>query len=139
MKHLISTGKLTWEPHERRTDRYGAVYLLSKGDSTTQDYEYAPIAMPPEFVGKIVRLTAEVIETRQSTHIGDLFHGVFPTTPDVGEVQTLGTGVLSMGRTSYGADTVVIDPGDRETFWMDIRALYRVHEQTVRLYAEDLS
>lgn len=138
MKHLISTGRLTWSAGERRSDRYGAVYTLTNGDSTTPGVEFAPISIPPLVIGKIVRLTAEVVETRQSSHIGDLFHGVFPSTPDVGEVQTLGVGVLQIGETIFGNSTIIINPGNRETLWMNINALYRVHEQTVNLYVEEL-
>jgi hypothetical protein len=94
----------------------------------------------PQHLGLRCTLRALVTETRQSTHIGDLFHGVFPTTPAVGEVITLGTGLLAAGRNACGHMTVGLEPFDdeRPTMWLDIHALYRCHEQTVDLMYQPL-
>jgi hypothetical protein len=95
---------------------------------------YASYGETPE--GAHGTLTAEILETRQSDHVGDMFRGIGPTTPDKGEVLTLGTGALWRGE-SYGAPTLGLKPDDgRDSDWLDPRALYRCHSQTVRLRFE---
>lgn len=137
---LIGRGRLTWDASERRCDRYGYVYLINSGDSLSSGTDYAAMVVRPKHVGLRATLRAKVTEARQSTHIGDLFHGVFPTTPEVGDIITLGTGLLSKGRNCDGRLTVGLKPFDdeRETMWLDIKALYRCHEQTVELMYEPL-
>ena len=132
---LIGRGRLMWEGQERRSDRYGFVYLLESGDSTTPTCVLAGMAVRPEHLGLRARLQATVLEARQSTHIGDLFHGVFPSTPEVGERIILGTGLLTVMKGFEGQMRVGLFPFDdeRETMWLDIGALYRCHEQTVEL------
>lgn len=135
---LLGTGRLTWRRAERMSDRYGFVYLLQRGDSLSAENEAprAALVLPPESVGARGRLIAEVIETRTSTHLGDFFHGVYPETPTVGERIVLGEGTLGW-LYENGVDQVGILPDDkRDTLRMDIRALYRAHEQTVRLVFE---
>ena len=69
-----------------------------------------------------------------------MFHGVFPSTPDVGEVIILGTGYFASGTVPFPGVTaqVGVQPSDkRKIQWMDIRALYRAHEQTVTLTFEE--
>jgi hypothetical protein len=80
-----------------------------------------------------------VTETRESGHIGDLFHGFAPSMPDVGEVVDLGVGILDAERVEWCDDpTIVLKPGDgREHFWYDPRKLYRLHDQTVDLFVEE--
>lgn len=137
-QHLIGRGRLTWDRAERQSDRYGAIYLLSEGDSNTPHPTlYAPLDIPPDLEGSHVHLIAKVIETRESTHIGDLFHGVFPRTPRVGEIISFGDGIIRRGTNCEGSDTVVLIPVKmRDHFWMSIRALYDAHEQTVDLIAK---
>jgi hypothetical protein len=85
-------------------------------------------------LGQRGRLVAEVLATRPSTHPGDLFHGWHPTTPEVGERIQLGVGTLFFEELWEVAG---LRPDDgRETFWLDPPALYRAHEQTVRLVFE---
>ncbi len=88
------------------------------------------------------RLVAEVQATRQSTHVGDLFRGLRPETPEVGERIVLGEGRLfcqtvdrEEGIEAVGCTPEPEDPRDSD--WLDPRALYRAHEQTVRLVFED--
>lgn len=133
----LGTGRLSWCSSERRCDRYGAVYLMADGDSLTTPSGYVRPTKPP--VGRRGRLVAEVVETRRSTHGGDVFHGIFPETPKVGERIVLGEGELFVEPTSYGATAVGLRPDDgRLRWWLDPRALYRAHEQTVRLYFEEV-
>jgi hypothetical protein len=136
----LGHGILGWDGSERRGDRYGAIHLGSN------DYEESSACEPftdrellEELQGKRVRLTAVVTATRQSGHIGDLFHGFVPSTPDVGEVVDLGVGVLDAEAVGWSdSPTVVLKPGDgRPTFWYDPRKLYRLHDQTVDLFVEE--
>lgn len=129
---VVGTGVLTWDRSERISDRYGFVYLMSEGSNSLSDAgQYVALAIPRSRRGALV---AVVIETRQSTHIGDLFRGVSPNTPEVGEEITLATGRILQGENADGKPTIGVEPDDeRERDWLDIHALYRAHEQTVRL------
>jgi 3'-phosphoadenosine 5'-phosphosulfate sulfotransferase (PAPS reductase)/FAD synthetase len=126
----LGQGQLWWPRYERQTDRYGTVFLLTGPDA--EDYvsfENAPL-------GQLGRLVAVVVETRRSSHCGDIARSLAPTTPTVGEEITLGAGTLF---TDTDADldvpkAVGLAPDDhRDTDWLDPRALYRCHNQTVRL------
>ena len=139
MKRKIGTGVLTWTRYERIGDRYGAVYLIDRQPEdyfADEKYRYPVLTeITDEPFG---RLTAKVLETRESGHIGDLFRGLFPTTPEVGEEIVLGEGYLFY---AHDGDifTVGLDPRDgRASDWLDPRALYRAHEQTVELWFEHL-
>jgi len=124
----LGTGVLIWNVAERRSDRYGSVMLLSSPDSEQ------PIPLVQVKAGKRGRLVAIVKKTRRSRHIGDLFHGVFPKTPKMGQKITLGEGMLFFENNEVG-----LQPDDgRDTQWLDMRALYNVHEQTVTLCFEKL-
>ena len=121
-KQLLGVGRLNWNRGERITDRYGAINLWRDEDNT--------IALPKKFEGQIGQLIAVVKETRQSTHIGDLFRGLFPITPKVGETFVLGEGAYFTN-----GDTVGLRPDDRRnTDWLDPEILYKLHAQTVELY-----
>lgn len=127
----LGTGRLTWSTHERTGDRYGAVSLMTDGDSLTQPSSY--IEFTDRHAGHRGTLTARIVETRDSTHVGDLFRGFFPSTPDVGDVIELGAGTLFVEREDW-AEVVGLRPDDgRDTDWLDPKALYRCHEQTVDL------
>lgn len=126
---LLGEGRLTWNPDERRTDRYGYIKLLPYGDSLTEE-PIDSIALSKDHNGQKGSLVCKVVETRASSHIGDLFHGVFPRTPKVGDEITLGSGTLD-----FQNDTVGLLPDDgRITMWLSMRALYDCQEQTVALY-----
>lgn len=133
MRVLIGVGRLTWRRGERVSDRYGTVFLMPSGDSM-----YPPKATLPliRTAGK-GKLVAEVTETRQSTHIGDLFHGYFPVTPKVGEEIELGEGELFYEDDPEVGDQVGLLPDDEDGHWLNPPALYRAHEQTVKLYFEE--
>lgn len=126
----IGTGVLDWDRGERISDRYGSVRLFDQPGPRK-----LPVGLRQENGGKHGRLVAVVRETRDSAHIGDLFHGVFPSKPNVGEMILLGEGILF-----FQDDAVGLVPDDgRETLWLDIRALYRLHSQTVTLFFEPSS
>jgi hypothetical protein len=141
---LLGEGMLTWFRHERVSDRYGTVYLgVPFPEHWTEREKYlapGPALFRPlatdGLEGAVGRLEAEVTESRQSDHIGDLFRGFVPP-----------RGGLPVGSrrellfTEVGVDgparvpMVGLRPDEeRSSDWLDPRALYDVHEQTVRLY-----
>lgn len=120
----IGTGVLNWPANERRSDRYGLIGLLP--DVASSEFLKLDIGA---IAGRRGKLIAQVVEARQSTHIGDLFRAIFPSTPDVGEEIELGEGILFSHGTYVGVYPRDTTQGD----WMDPRKLYRAHEQTVRL------
>jgi hypothetical protein len=136
---LLGTGILTWDGAERRSNRYGMV-ILSPGNYN--DDAKVTASLDAEVLSRLagcrVRLEVEVIETRESGHLGDLFLGIHPTTPDVGECIDLGVGIFQTTpcdwtptKQSFG-----LKPGDgRAELWLDPRSLYRLHDQTVKVYA----
>ena len=120
----LGTGVLDWEREERISDRYGVIKLFDQPGEGKRPIRLRHLT---EAHG---RLVAVVREARDSPHIGDLFHRIFPSKPEVGEQITLGEGTLF-----FDADGVGLMPDDgRETLWLDIRSLYRVHNQTVTLF-----
>lgn len=141
MSCVLGEGVLSWPRAERITDRYGVVYLgiwdgrsrHELGGVATQ----GSVHLEESVAGQRGSLVATVLEARKSGHIGDLFYGVFPTTPEAGERITLGAGTLFFKGLEEDGETyhmVGLRPDDgREYHWLDIRALYRCHEQTVRL------
>jgi len=123
----LGTGVLGWDPEERISDCYGVVKLFEKpgpdGDVIT---------LHPLKEGVHGKLVAVVKEVRKASHIGDLFHGVFPTEPAINEQVVLGEGMLFFENGGVG-----LAPEDgRDTLWLDIHALYRTHNQTVTLFFE---
>jgi len=125
----LGTGVLVWDGAERRSDRYGTVCLVASLSSKGK------VRLVQAKEGARGHLVAIVKETRQSRHIGDLSHGVFPKTPEVGQKITLGEGTMF-----FEGESVGLRPDDsRSTQWLDMRALYNAHDQTVTLYFEELS
>lgn len=121
----LGTGALDWERKERISDRYGLVKLFDKPGPAKQ-----AIGLRRIKEGLHGRLVAVVKETRESTHIGDLFHRVFPTRPEVGEQIVLGEGMLFFEDGGVG---LMPDDG-REALWLNMQSLYRAHSQTVTLF-----
>src|SRR6266536_6645074 len=92
----LGTARLTWSRCERIGDRYGTVMLMADGDSLTEPSHYVRPSNAP--VGQRGTLVADVLEVRDSTHIGDFFRGFFPETPEVGERIVLGEAPCSPRR-----------------------------------------
>jgi hypothetical protein len=138
---VLGAGVLNWPREERVGDRYGIVFLgpssggyaIPDGTPVESAKTYRPVKKLCE--GQRGRLVATVLETRRSGHIGDLFHGISPRTPKVGQEIELGEGTLFFdtreGMSGFGAG---LKPDDgRETLWLKIRSLYDCHDQTVEL------
>jgi len=143
-RHLLGTGVLTWGRMERISNRYGFVYLMPDGHnslSAAEPRRWSPEPGTMDFAGMRGRLVAKVIESRKSTHIGDLALGIFPVRPDEGERIVLGEGrfsVLAAGP-DCSSPRVGLEPfaaKDDGDPWLDVQALYRAHEQLVALYFE---
>lgn len=134
----IGEGVLTWRATERRSDRYGSVYLIPEGAnsfSRTPSPSLVNPAMTAKFDGRKGELIAVVTANRESTHIGDLFRGFAPSKPEIGEIINLGKGVLFTETAPEGGITVGLRPDDsRDHDWLNIKSLYRAHEQSVKLY-----
>jgi hypothetical protein len=127
----IGIGQLNWNRHERVSDRYGAVGLYNDAHWQTGDNESKLLALGV-LAGAVGTLSATVLETRDADHIGDLFHGWGPGGAEVGATYVLGHGVL-FHEFDCG-DKIGVRPLDgREILWLDGRALYTCHSQTVRL------
>src|SRR5580704_4337065 len=85
----LGTGVFDWNREERISDRYGLVKLFDSSSSARKEIKLQRLKQ-----GSHGRLVAVVRETREAAHIGDLFHRVFPTKPEVNEQVVLGEGVL---------------------------------------------
>jgi len=126
--HLLGEGVFNWPRMERVSDRYGYVHLQQewKAMDDPRDVGYVPLARHKGYG----QLSASILVTRKSQHIGDIVRGFYPSTPASGETIVLGIGTLD-----YGTEgNVGLIPQDgRDTDWLDPEALYRCHEQTVQL------
>jgi len=137
----IGHGVVGWDGVERRSDRYGSIHLADEpydGKAATKT-SIERLAVK-DLVGKKVRLTCKVVEARKSGHLGDLTHRIFTETPEVGEVIDLGVGIFDTEAGWDGTPSFLLKPEDeRDEFWMDPRKLYRLHDQTVDVFAEETS
>ncbi len=133
---LFGSGALNWDGKERRSDRYGSVALV---DTNSENKLISPGAsfkkqIASDYIGRNGALVAKIIETRESTHIGDLFRGFAPSTPSISDHILLGNGKLFIEEYQW-ATAVGLTPEDgRKTDWLNPEALYKCHEQTVELY-----
>lgn len=135
----VGTGIFTWHASERRTDRYGYFFLHpSNYEETAYVLSDVNADALAEMECRKVRIVCRVLESRTSGHIGDLFHGIFPTKPDVGEVVDLGVGVLDLVPPTerIGTQIGLIPDDGREHFWIDPNKLYHLHDQTVEVEIE---
>lgn len=133
---LIGVGGLTWDGRERRTDRYGTIAVSDTNAEEEQitTGSHLKWGVIDRYRGCCGKLVAKIIATGQSVHIGDLFRGFYPTTPNVGDIILLGHGKLFPHKYTWGEAVGVLPTDGRNTDWLDPQALYRCHEQTVELY-----
>jgi hypothetical protein len=157
---LIGRGIFQWDGIERQTDRYGSFSLcghdedsstvLNTGEKITHsdwqadDKQAYLDKQIVSFVGKYVVLTAKVIETRNSRHIGDRQRNIKPTRPEVGEVIEIGRGELFLEPSRWepgaccGNVYLGLLPDDgRDRAWLDPVKLFRLHTQTVELSIDE--
>lgn len=80
---IKATGIFSWPGEERRSDRYGMIGLWPHNcDETATVTITLPTRDLIRLSGSTVTITARVLETRDSGHIGDLFRGICPSTPE---------------------------------------------------------
>jgi len=138
-KTLIATGIFMWDSSERRSDRYGRFYCGSETYSAkdkvlpTFESEAAKALM-----GKRVRITVEVVAARESGHIGDIFHGISPMKPEKGDIIDLGVGTFDVGRNYNDDPDIGLCPNDgRGNWWINPHQLFKLHDQTVKVFVEE--
>ncbi len=140
MEIELGVGVLTWARGERVSDRYGSVFLMPEGQNSIHHDGSANISLlRPSTISTTDgrgRLIVEILETRESTHIGDFFRGFSPTTPEVGDRLILGEGTLFFETADWGDQVGLLPDDDRECDWLCPTVLYKAHEQTVRLLFE---
>lgn len=135
----LATGILCWEASERRSQRYGFVFLCEK---TYEGLAKASPTLNVDLLNKIeekrVHLIAEILQARRSGHLGDAALNILPERPKNGQVFDLGIGKF-VTETCESTPLKVqfgLEPSDgRPTLWLDPRILYRLHDQTVRILA----
>ncbi len=127
---LIGTGVLNWPRGERVSDRYGVVALWPLDDEYGQPL---PMDVTP-LDGVKGQLIAKVLIARESKHIGDLFRGFFPTTPEVGEEIVLGEGDVFYEVVEDHIHIGLRPRDGRKSDWLNPEKLYRAHAQYVELY-----
>lgn len=134
-KQHLATGWLQWPSKERRSDRYGTVrlYKFDPNENETSFAEYSDLPL-----GKYGRLIAEVIEAQESSHVGDLFRGLFPQTPEIGDCMELGEGTLFTEADEWSQVVGLRPLEERGSDWLNPEVLYRLHDQRVRLFFEEL-
>lgn len=93
---LIGKGHLTWNADERRTDRYGSVRLANEEDKEPHDILIDQQHHALE--GVYGKLVAKVTKPVKSPHMGDMFRGLTPSTPDLNEEVTFGEGYFFIER-----------------------------------------
>lgn len=129
----IGRGVFNWPRGERITDRYGALLLASDWESYEADHT-TYVKFDEAIAGQHGTLHVEILEARQSPHIGDLARGIFPQTPEVGERIELGAGTLFFDDCDDDRAVGVRPDDGRDTDWLDPVKLYRAIHQTVALY-----
>ena len=136
---LIASGVLSWHKRERVSNRYGGFFLDEvpyNGQTPVCKPAFNKEAIRP-FQGKHVKLTAKVIDARKSGHVGDFALGIFPSQPEIGEEIELGIGPLNVYEEGdFNCFSLLPSFDNRQELWLDPRKLYRLHDQTIELYAE---
>lgn len=122
--HFIGNGELGWITEERRFGRYGTVLLEPNILRVTAN----------KLEGKRGKLVAVPVKLQEPVHIGDLFLGIVPTKPELGEYLVLGEGTFFIFE-SLGYTNVGVRPDNYNQIpWLDCNALYKAVDQVVDLY-----
>jgi hypothetical protein len=133
---LLGSRALSWPRTERVYDRYGLVGLYDK-NSKDEVISAAPVWHMETISANIEKpgaIVAKVIQTRKSSHVGDLFRNIHPTMPAIDEEILLGEGRLIQTVQDEVYLVGLFPDDERKTDWLNPNALYRAHEQTVELY-----
>jgi hypothetical protein len=134
---MKASGIFDWPRGERVSDRYGMIGLtISDYGKTVTETVKLDRAGLEGLRRQRVHITARVLAARDSGHIGDMFRGIFPSRPEVGEVVDLGEGKLMVGDVDGWLVFGLVPDDGRDSDWFDPRKLYRLHDQTVELDIE---
>jgi hypothetical protein len=135
----VGFGIFIWDSTERRSNRYGSFYLAN--ETFHANAKATPYLMPVTALnGRKVAVSCQVVQNRESGHLGDTVLGITPTMPEIGEIVPLGVAILRIEPNSepHCTDIIVMRPtDDRTQLWIDPRRLYRLHDQTVYLFIEE--
>jgi hypothetical protein len=135
----LGTGWFTWPRHERVSDRYGTISLFNTCHAHDRPFDKPfdkpiPLAHDDLVVGTEGVLLVEIIETMDSTHIGDIMRGLYPSTPNVGDIFVLGPGRVFYDKEGPDVAIGLLPDDDRKSDWLDPGTLYRCHDQRVILH-----
>lgn len=135
---ILASGIFMWFGSERQTDRYGAFYASPENfDNDVKVTVKVYRSNVDKFIGKRVRIIAEVTENRTSGHAGDSFHDLLPNPAKVGSKVEVGIGTLTTEE-KEGHVFLIVSPDDgRKEFWMNPKRFFELHDQTVKIYAEE--
>jgi hypothetical protein len=122
---FIGEGVLEWPPQERETGRYGVITLW---DGTGKDAKRVILKRKLTRYGE---LWAMVTEARKPTHVGDPDRNLVPKAPERGNKFLIGEGIL-MYPDIRSIALQLISPDKFP--WMNVGNLYRVINQTVKVY-----
>jgi len=113
----FTIDSFNWPRAEAVSSRYGSFEL-------TEDIHKKLVNI---FEGKQVKVTAEVTQVTSP--------GIYYTDTKVGELHTIGVGLLRIEDPGYNDVTAAcIEPGDgREGLWLEPYTLNRLHKQQVRI------
>jgi hypothetical protein len=141
MPKIEIEGAVSWNGKERRMDRYGGISLFQKVANVNEGESSPPVDFNPVFplIGKRIKLSATVLESNVSCHIGDMFRGISPSQTPVGETVELGTGLFVEYEGDADCPQIIFRRDERDKDdddWMDPRDLYRLHDHVVRLTLE---
>jgi len=135
--NIIGYGILTWDAYERRSNRYGSINLVSTDfcekviRKPIINYDYIE-----SLVGKRVKLTAVIKENRESGHCGDMFLNITPSMSNIADNILIGIGILFTEKNVCGLAFGLKPSDNRDDLWLDPRSLYKLHDQTVEIFAE---
>lgn len=133
----IAQGIFCWDATERRSDRYGCFYVNDSSYDGKKTLIQKVYPSSKKFDGKRVKITIKVLENRPSGHIGDAFLGLVPDPLAAGKTLELAIGTLRIVKNYDGNPAFEVHPDkSRETFWIDPRNFYKLHDQTVEVHAE---
>ena len=112
----LATGIFMWSSPERRSQRYGFIYMDSSNfDQTITVAPTLDMELLRALTGKRVRLSVKVVESRKSGHLGDAALNIKPRRPKDGRVFELGIGTLAIKDDPVSASDMMsfgLMPGD---------------------------
>lgn len=142
---IVGVGHLTWEMIERRSGRYGTVYLTHPtesgdgGASAQDDSDVNGFVKMPMDIRGYGKLTARVISPRESDHVGDQIRGFYPSLPNENEEIILGEGMAYYDEGIGGVACFGVQPLDgRHQFWLSPESVFRCHSSVVELSWEPM-